>query len=237
MDFTKVPFLLKRKGLDAITVVPSLGTLALLNERSTARPGRSALLIGDPVLGDPSLPRLPHALREIETIGKLHHNPVTLAGAAATRARLDATKPGRFGTLHFATHTHRGRMPAILLGPESAGAGPVALTPNDVMGLDLADTNLVVLSACASGRGRVMGTEGLIGLPRAFLIAGARRVVASTVSVVDEKTSALMGSFYGQLKNGQAPAAALLAAQRDLLGRGTTSWPGYWGSFFVVGAP
>ena len=187
----------------------------------------------------PTLPRLPHARREIQSLADRTAGAVVLAGQSAKRSNVEGAKPGRFGVLHFATHARRGRMPALLLTPEEKGGAPSTLSPRHVMGLKLTDTRLVVLSACSTGRGRPMGTEGLIGLPRAFLIAGARRVVASVVEVVDDKTGTLMTDFHGSLRPSGAgnPARALLATQKRLLKEQSTSWPGYWGAFLLVGAP
>jgi CHAT domain-containing protein len=91
--------------------------------------------------------------------------------------------------------------------------------------LDLADlrvaADLVVLSACETARGRVLGTEGVIGLPRALFLAGCPRVLASLWKVDDEATKALMVKFY-ELWNprdgsaGLGPAAALEAAQEAM---------------------
>ena len=140
--------------------------------------------------------------------------------------------------MHIATHTRRGRIAALLLAPDEAGGGPTELRPADVMGMRLVETELVVLSACATGHGKIAGPEGLIGLPRAFLIAGARRVLASNIEIVDEKTSRLMQLLYARMRREhEQPARALLSAQRALLGSPSTSWPGFWAPFFVVGAP
>lgn len=237
-DFSKVPFLCTREALQSLTMVPSLATLSLLGERPEADPKRTVLLVGDPTLGDDDLAPLPHARKEIETIAGLTDEPTVFVGTRATRGRLEEAQPGRFGILHIATHTRRGRIASLLLAPDRAGDAPSELRPADVMGMRLVDTNLVVLSACASGHGKTAGPEGLIGLPRAFLIAGARRVLASNLEIVDEKTSRLMQLMYGRMgSNDVRPARALLLAQRALLAAPRTSWPGFWAPFFVVGAP
>jgi CHAT domain-containing protein len=237
-DLSKVPFLSARPGLKALAVVPSLATLALLGERPPAKPERSILLVGDPNLRGENLTPLPHARKEIEIIAGLTDKATVLVGDRATRGHMEAQRPGRFGTLHIATHTRRGRIAALLLAPDEAGGDPTELRPAEIMGMRLIETELVVLSACATGHGKTAGPEGLIGLPRAFLIAGARRVLASNIEIVDEKTSRLMQLLYARMHRGhEQPARALLAAQRTLLGSPTTSWPGFWAPFFVVGAP
>ena len=79
------------------------------------------------------------------------------------------------------------------------------------------DADLVVLSACDSGRGKEPGGEGLLSLTRAFQFAGARAVVASLWQVVDESSADLMTRFYRHLKNGAAAADALREAQLEIV--------------------
>jgi CHAT domain-containing protein len=79
------------------------------------------------------------------------------------------------------------------------------------------NADLVVLSACDSGRGKELGGEGLLSLTRAFQFAGARAVVASLWQVADEGTADLMTRFYRHLKNGAAAADALREAQLEIV--------------------
>ena len=92
------------------------------------------------------------------------------------------------------------------------------LTALEVTGLDLRNVDLVVLSACETGLGRVAGGEGVLGLQRAFQLAGAKNVVASLWKVDDRATVALMRVFYHKLWVEQKPAAvALREAQLAML--------------------
>ena len=97
------------------------------------------------------------------------------------------------------------------------------------------DADLVTLSACGTGLGKVLGGEGLLGLTRAFQYAGARSVLASLWSVSDESTGELMKRFYGYLKEGRSKAEALRSAQLDLLRRSEYSHPFHWAGFQLVG--
>jgi CHAT domain-containing protein len=109
------------------------------------------------------------------------------------------------------------------------------LTAEDVSGLDLLDTDLVVLSACETGLGEVHSGEGVFGLQRAFVLAGARTLVMSLWSVPDDATRELMVSFYERILGGEPCAAALRAAQNDL--RRQYPDPFYWGAFVCLGDP
>jgi CHAT domain-containing protein len=88
------------------------------------------------------------------------------------------------------------------------------LTAEEIAAMDLRGTQLVVLSACETGLGRVAGGEGVMGLGRAFHLAGARNVVASLWKVDDQATAALMRLFYHKLwKEEKPPIVALREAQ------------------------
>ena len=97
------------------------------------------------------------------------------------------------------------------------------------------DADLVTLSACDTGLGKVLGGEGLMGLTWAFQYAGARSVFASLWSVSDESTGELMKLFYGYLEEGQSKASALRSAQLDLLRDSPFSHPFHWASFQLIG--
>ncbi|MBE9136769.1 tetratricopeptide repeat protein [Nodosilinea sp. LEGE 07088] len=104
---------------------------------------------------------------------------------------------------------------------------------HDIFNLRLA-AELVVLSACQTGRGENVSGEGIIGLSRGFMYAGAERVAVSLWNVNDEATAALMGGLYGHLlEDGLTPAAALRAAQLDQWQAGQS--PYYWAAFTLQG--
>ncbi|HKQ06950.1 MAG TPA: CHAT domain-containing protein [Blastocatellia bacterium] len=96
--------------------------------------------------------------------------------------------------------------------------------------------DLVVLSACNTGLGKDIQGEGLIGLTRGFMYAGARRVVASLWRVNDTATSRLMSLFYkGMLKDGLQPTAALRAAQIEMWEKDRWKSPFFWAAFQIQG--
>jgi len=90
-----------------------------------------------------------------------------------------------------------------------------ALTVYELMGLRL-DADLVVLSACETGRGKVTGGDEVLGLTRGLLASGARAAVVSLWPVSDASTTLLMGAFYRRLRAGDSPAQALRSAQNYL---------------------
>ena len=95
---------------------------------------------------------------------------------------------------------------------------------------------LVVLSACQTGLGKEIKGEGLMGLTRGFMYAGAARVVASLWEVNDAATAELMKRFYRRmLQDGMRPAAALRAAQIEMWKRPQWQSPFYWGGFILQG--
>jgi CHAT domain-containing protein len=96
--------------------------------------------------------------------------------------------------------------------------------------------DLVVLSACETALGREVRGEGLYGLARGFLYAGASRVVASLWSVRDEATAQLMSRFYAaMIREGLTPSAALRRAQASLQAEPRWASPYYWAGFVLQG--
>jgi CHAT domain-containing protein len=95
---------------------------------------------------------------------------------------------------------------------------------------------LVVLSACQTALGKDVKGEGLIGLTRGFMYAGAKRVVASLWQVDDSATAELMQRFYAKmLRDGLRPAAALREAQVEMWKQNKWKMPYYWAGFTLQG--
>jgi hypothetical protein len=117
--------------------------------------------------------------------------------------------------------------------PDEAEDG--LLTAEDVTGLDLLATELVVLSACQTGLGKIHVGEGVFGLRRAFVLAGAKTLVMSLWKVPDEQTQELMVDFYQRLMAGEGRAEALRQAQLAMKAKYPD--PFYWGAFICQGDP
>jgi hypothetical protein len=147
---------------------------------------------------------------------------------------------GRLGELEFENPLLRS---GLALAGANAGLRGIApamvedglLTAEDVAGLDLRGTELVVLSACETGLGDVRTGEGVFGLRRAFVLAGAKTLVMSLWKVPDEPTCELMEDFYRRLLAGEGRAEALRQAQLALKAKYPD--PFYWGAFICQGDP
>lgn len=242
VSFREDPILLRRTRLQSLVYVPSLSTLAVLLESPAAPATRGALVVGAPA-GLPDHPPLTHAAREVEEVAALYDDAASrkLLGREATASALVRSRPGMFPVIHFATHAEpadsRDRSAALLLSPEEGTTAPTVLGPPAVAGLRLQGTELVVLSACSSAAGRPAGLEGRIGLPRAFLAAGARSVVATVAPVPDGSSLAFMAPFHGRLRAGAGVARSLLEQQREFADSGEFSWPGAWAPYIALGVP
>jgi tetratricopeptide (TPR) repeat protein len=116
-----------------------------------------------------------------------------------------------------------------------AGAEDGILTAEDVSGMELSGTGLVTLSACETGLGSHHLGEGVLGLRRAFTLAGAKTLVMSLWRVPDNETQALMTDFYRRVLGGEGRAAALRNAQLEL--KKERPDPYYWGAFICQGDP
>jgi len=114
------------------------------------------------------------------------------------------------------------------------------LTADEVSGMDLQDTDLVVLSACQTGVGEAKNGEGVYGLRRAFSVAGAKNLVMSLWRVNDEWTARQMIAFYKHYSQGQLPVDALRAAQLEMISKlrqaEGEAFPILWAAFIVQGA-
>lgn len=118
------------------------------------------------------------------------------------------------------------------LSPED---GDGFLTGEDASGMDLLSTDLVVLSACETGLGDIKAGEGVFGLRRAFLLAGAKTLLMSLWKVPDSQTQMLMVEFYGRVLQGLPRAEALREAQ--LAVKKVFPEPFYWAAFICQGDP
>lgn len=162
-------------------------------------------------------------------------------GMKANESELEARDLRGYRVLHFATHgllnAERPQFTGVVLSLVGNRAGADGfLRTDEVFNLRLGSP-LVMLSACETGLGREQRGEGVMGLARAFMYAGAPTVGVTLWSVADRPTADLMADFYRNLLNPQAPStsAAMQTARLSLLARKETSAPYFWAPFVLVG--
>ncbi len=209
-------------------------------QRQSARARRDS----DSILRDGSqLGRLPSSRQEaVAIMAAAPANTTMLAmGFGATRERAVSTELKDYRIIHFATHGFADdtnpKMSWIALSTVNEAGKPQNgfLRLLDIYNLNLS-ADLVVLSACSTALGKNIRGEGLVGIVRGFMYAGAARVVASLWRVDDQSTAELIKLFYqGMLKDHLSPAAALRAAQVAMSRHERWSAPYYWAGFVLQG--
>jgi CHAT domain-containing protein len=159
----------------------------------------------------------------------------------ASKATATGGSLNQYRIVHFATHglinSRHPELSGIVLSLVDEQGMPQDgfLRLHDVYNLKLS-ADLVVLSACRTALGKDVKGEGLIGLTRGFMYAGAPRVVASLWDVKDEATAELMKRFYeGMLRRRMTPAAALRTAQLSMAKEKRWEAPYYWAGFVLQG--
>jgi CHAT domain-containing protein len=160
---------------------------------------------------------------------------------AANRAAATSEQLSQYRAVHFATHglinSEHPELSGIVLSLVDERGQPQDgfLRLHEIYNLKL-PAEVVVLSACQTALGKEIKGEGMVGLTRGFMYAGAARVVASLWDVADESTAELMRRFYhGMLREGLRPAAALRAAQVALWKQRRWAAPYYWAAFVPQG--
>ncbi len=220
-----LPFnLLRHDGRHLIesAEVVTLPSASLLLRRTPVRPAGARVLIHN------DGGRLPEVARESEAIKALFPTRVA-EGAEATRAVLRA--PAR-KILHIAAHgAHRTDAPDF----SHIALADGQLFIDDLLQMELG-YELVTLSACETGRGRVTAGDEALGIGWAFLYAGAGAVISSLWRVSDARTAVLMERLYRGLRDGQSKAGALRGAQLAALAEAPDAHPAFWGAFQLYGA-
>ncbi|PYS51742.1 MAG: hypothetical protein DMF68_03310 [Acidobacteria bacterium] len=193
---------------------------------------------------DPSvIKRLFYARRELANLRDVAPERSTFIAAEydATREQLQKADLTQYAILHFATHglldpkrpENSGLLLSTVKPDGQTQSGFVGL--QDIYALH-APVELVVLSACQTALGKDVRGEGLLGLTRGFMYAGASSVVASLWKVDDEATAELMRQFYiNMLQKEMTPAAALRAAQNSIRQKPEWRSPYYWAAFTLQG--
>ena len=227
-----------------IRLVPSLVAADVINKRPW-NPIRKSLIIGDPHVGKVfkdgkiiPVPRIPSAVKEAKLIGRVLHCKA-LTGRKATKEEFLRNVESA-DLIHIAAHGDAERGEILLAAP--SGSGEDQAVPVDEVMLKMSDletkriqAQLVVLSSCYSARGKVQG-EGVVGMARAFLGAGARAVLVALWAVDDSVTYPMMGIFYGGLLDGKSASEALSDAMKVVReSQEAFRHPRFWAPFILLG--
>jgi CHAT domain-containing protein len=212
-----------------IQIAPAIQTLAIKPPANDLDRSK-ALIVGNPAPMPESLSSLEGAEAEAKAIAKILET-TPIIGEAATETAIIKQMP-QAKLIHLATHglfdEHQGLASSLAFSTKENNDG--FLTAAEILDLDLT-ADLVVLSACNTGRGKITG-DGVVGLSRSFLLAGAQSTMVSLWPVPDLSTSALMTEFYRQLGNNQTQPQALRQAMLDTMQ--TYPDPREWAAFMLV---
>jgi CHAT domain-containing protein len=224
-----------------ILTAPSIQVLELTRQqKQKSRTTGEALVLGNPIMptvsltpGEPpqQLSALPAAEKEAMAIANLLKTQA-VTGSSGTKANVVQKMPTA-RIIHLATHglldDLRGLGSAIALTPSGNDNG--LLTAEEILDLKLS-ADLVVLSACDTGRGRITG-DGVVGLSRSFISAGVPSVIVSLWAVPDAPTAELMTAFYQNLQTNSDKAQALRQAMLKMMK--TYPHPKDWAAFILIG--
>ncbi|MEM9554377.1 MAG: CHAT domain-containing protein [Acidobacteriota bacterium] len=229
-----------------IAYTPSLSVDTALAARRRHRPSSDTAptiaVFGDPAT-DPSAAawtsRLPASATEARRIAALFPSHARLfVGAEASE---DAVRRHtERSVLHLAGHALVATddpfaSALVLAAPRPGSPYDGLLEAREVFEQLRVDADLVTLSACGTALGTELGAEGMLGLTRAFLAAGAGSVVSSLWPVADRSSAELMTRFYRHLHAGLPKDEALRSAQRELAAEPATAHPGHWAAFRLEG--
>ena len=223
-----------------IRTVPSLTSYQLITSVPESHHNKiGALLVGNPCLNElkKRLPDLPCAQEEVQMIASIL-NTRPLTGTEATKAEV-IKRMSSVGLIHIAANGNK-RTGEIALSPNPRWTSKFpqktdyVLKMSDVQAANLR-ARLVVLSCCHSGRGIILKGEGVVGIARAFLAAGARSVLISLWAIDDEATMVFMKNFYQHLKEGKTASAAVHQTMKSLRESEKFSEMRYWAPFQLIG--
>lgn len=214
----------------SIRMLPSASVIKYLRAKKSPKPA-DILAFGNPDLGDPRYD-LTYAQEEAQAVARTRPRSKVLLRKEATETAFEKYGGG-FHYIHFATHGQfNAEAPlksALLLARDRGSDG--MLTVDRLYSLKL-DVDLVTLSACETGLGKIANGDDVVGLTRGFLYAGSNSIVASLWKVDDLATSELMTGFYNALKKTDKREAL---RQAQLSTKKKYSHPYYWASFQLTG--
>lgn len=256
--FGQFPYLIRQNAVSYAQSASVLKQLRTGRGQSEAAPGKRLLAFGDPVyaIEDESdtveyvdggamragLERLPFSGEEVLNIARFFspdEADVFVRGEATEEWIKASSSLDSYRYIHFATHglinERRPDFSSIVLAHTPDRTEDGFLLATEIFNLKL-NADLVVLSACETGLGKMVRGEGMVGLTRAFMYAGAQSLVVSLWSVADQSTSILMERFYEKLIVDQLDKTeALRLAKIALIEEGEFTHPFHWAPFVLMG--
>ncbi|MDX1628090.1 MAG: CHAT domain-containing tetratricopeptide repeat protein, partial [Fulvivirga sp.] len=191
---------------------------------------------------DGKITPIPSTKDEVEQIHQMHEEKNLFARyflfEDAKEENLKSPELGEFKFIHLATHgfinDEHPELSGLVMSQNSESEEDGILYVSEIYNLNW-NANMVALSACETGLGKVVRGEGMLGLSRAFIYAGAANVLVSLWKVSDKSTSDLMIDFYNHVLENKPKAAALKEAKLKLISSKEFSNPYYWAPFILIG--
>mgnify|MGYP001765328270 CR=1 FL=1 len=222
--------------LGASLAIEYLPAASFLEPPEKLQDGRVVVVAADRGRADLDLAPLRHAAEEAEAVAAAYppDRTVVLAGDDACVERLEEACTGPVRTLHLTAHAvlDPALGPRIALHPSGGGDG--WLDRDGIARLRSAP-RLIVLSACDTAMGELVGGEGILGLVRAFTAAGSRQIVASLWNVDDARAASLMGRVHREMRSGASPSTAMRNARQAILAEGFVH-PFQWAGLVLYGS-
>lgn len=234
-DYQKIPYLVRQFNIS----YEFAAQLILQSVATDNKPTPSIFLCAPIDFEKENLDDLPGTEREVNTIATLFKGQSSIAKfAEANEATVKSGELTRYNYLHFATHgiVNENDPELSRLFLNASGAEDGNLYSGEIYNIRL-NADLTVLSACQTGLGKISKGEGVIGLSRALVYAGAKNIIVSFWSVADESTSQLMSDFYTQLlaQKNQNFSRALQQAKLKMIENSKYAAPYYWAPFVLIG--
>jgi CHAT domain-containing protein/tetratricopeptide (TPR) repeat protein len=253
VSYSELPFLVRKYPVSYVqsaSILKSLLSMKSGNEKLKSD-DKKFIAFADPlyenendsaIASGKGYQRLKYSGEEVNNIGSFFKE-----GNSKIFQRKDATEENvkrdgelkKFNYIHFATHGYidesKPDLSSLVLTKNANSEEDGLLQASEIFHLNL-NADMVVLSACQTGLGKLIRGEGMVGLTRAFMYAGTPTILVSLWSVSDASTSTLMEDFYRNLIKGNlAKTDALRKAQLSLLGNQKFAHPFYWAPFVIIG--
>ncbi|GAB4333983.1 MAG: CHAT domain-containing protein [Flammeovirgaceae bacterium] len=249
IDYTQLPYLVKKYSVS----YNFSSTLYYQNKTKARKETKQGIFLCAPIHFETenyhpmrsvlaSLLATEHEVKEIEKIFATKNLPShVLTKEEAQEKFIKSGKLKDFQYIHFATHgvvdAESPERSQVFLANDESKAEDGSLYTGEIYNLVL-DADLVTLSACETGLGKVAKGEGVIGLSRALAYAGARNMIVSLWTVADQSTSELMIDFYQHLLNDGASNAypkSLQSAKKQMIADKNFASPFFWSPFILIG--